>query len=65
MLGGESVACRFVLEKVVSGVEGVWVDGMGAAEMELGGVSLLIDVADVDDASFLEPEKSEGQACDV
>ncbi len=60
------MACRFVLEeKVVSGVEGMWVDGMGAAEMELGGVSLLIDVADVDDASFLEPKESEGQACDV
>ena len=36
MLGGESVACRFVLEEVVSGVEGVRVDGMGAAETELG-----------------------------
>jgi len=56
MLGGESVACRFALE-VVSGVEGVWVDGMGAAETELGGVSLLIDVADVNDTGFLEPEE--------
>jgi hypothetical protein len=40
MLGEESVACRFALEEeVVSGVEGVRVDGMGAAEMAIGGVS--------------------------
>jgi hypothetical protein len=40
MLGGESVACRFALEEeVVSGVEGVWIDGMGAAETVIGGVS--------------------------
>jgi len=58
MLGGESVACRFVLEEeVVSGVEGVWVDGMGAAETELGGESLLIDIADVNNTGFLEPEE--------
>jgi len=44
MLGGESVACRFVLEeKVVSGVEGMWVDGMGAAETELGGCHCIVD----------------------
>jgi len=41
----------------VSGVEGVWVDGMGAVETELGGVLLLIDVADVNDTSFLEPKE--------
>jgi hypothetical protein len=40
MLGEESVACRFALEEeVVSGVEGVRVDRMGAAEMAIGGVS--------------------------
>ena len=60
MLGGQIVACRFALEEeVVSDVEGVWVDGMGAVETELGGVLLLllIDVADVNDTGFLEPEE--------
>jgi hypothetical protein len=62
MLGGDSVARRFTLEgegvKFASGVEGVWIDGMGAAEAELGGMPLLVD------ASFLLPdERGVGLRC--
>jgi hypothetical protein len=64
----ESVACRFALEgegvKFESGVEGVWINGMGAAGGELGGMPLLVDVADADDASFLLPDER-GVGCDA
>ena len=68
MLGGDSVARRFTLEgegvKFASGVEGVWIDGMGAAEAELGGVPLLVDAAEAVDASFLLPdERGVGLRC--
>ncbi len=68
MLGGDSVACRFTLEgegvKFASGVEGVWIDGMGAAEAEPGGMPLLVDAAEVVDASFLLPdERGVGLRC--
>jgi hypothetical protein len=68
MLGGDSVARRFTLEgegvKFASGVEGVWIDGMGAAEAELGGMPLLVDAAEVVDASFLLPdERGVGLRC--
>jgi hypothetical protein len=40
-----SVACRFALEgegvKFVSGVEGVWIAGMGAVDSWFGGVPLV------------------------
>ncbi len=61
------MARRFALEgevEFMSDAEEVLIDVMGAAEMELGGVSLLIDVADMDEASFLEPdERCEGLRC--
>lgn len=43
--GPASVACRFALEgegvKFVSGVEGVWIVGMGAVDSRFGGVQLV------------------------
>jgi hypothetical protein len=60
MFGRASVACcRFALEgegvKFVSGVEGVWIAGMGAVDSESGGVPLVLLVGgdEADDASFL------------
>jgi hypothetical protein len=63
MLGEENLACRFVLDgegvRFVSGVEGVWMDGKGAADAEVGGMPLPVDLADADDASFSVPEGRE------
>lgn len=60
MFGRASVACcRFALEgegvKFASGVEGVWIAGMGAVDSEFGGVPLvlLVSADDADNASFL------------
>jgi len=71
IFGRASVACRFALEgegvKFVSGVEGVWIAGMGAVESEFGGVplALLVGTDDADDASFLAvpDERGAGLRC--
>lgn len=63
MFRGASMACRFALEgegvTFVSGVEGVWIAGMGAVDAEFGGVPLvlLVDADDADDASFSVPDE--------
>jgi hypothetical protein len=62
MLGRENIACRFVVDGVgvtfVSGVEGVWIAGNGAAEEKVGGVPLpLVDLTDADDTPFWVPDE--------